>query len=542
MAVPNAIRWADLDPAKIEDIISVLISRLHPEVQRIDGSGGDGGRDVQVPLPTGLIIYEVKSFTGRLNNSRKNQIKRSLKRSSTHNPKQWRLVMPLDVTPKELEWYNELKKSHPFVSDFTRGRTWLDSELSRRPEIARYYIGDSNSEIVDYLREIREEEAAFSNGVPDAVERIKRLISRLNEIDPHYTFGFHVTPGGDVKPEMHPRYQGAELDRPIIIKATFSFPKTPEGDAAAASFRESLDYGVPAELSGDFVKSVEFDAPAGMSEKWSGGSFALQSVPAPEPDGLTYSVVVVDSHQRHLAAIPLEMTKGFRGEKGAQIELSDLTGFFGIRSRLNTLEKTARHTFSFEHRENVLPSALTPTLRFMLHLKPGNQWGLAVNGEITQLNTLNDTFMPDLADYARYIAILAKFQDYTGFPFSIPEVFSDEDGERLALAHYLISGKEVIGEWEQASITFLREGVERWRTTTGGGPGQLVVREDFYTEICGHHIYVGQVQRVIESIRADELPEIDAGTPEEATFPVRLSPGDDATFRTKLLRREENEF
>ncbi|MFF1768432.1 hypothetical protein [Streptomyces sp. NPDC058249] len=542
MAVPNAIRWADLDPAKIEDIVSVLISRLHPEVQRIDGAGGDGGRDVQVPLSSGLVIYEVKSFTGRLSDSRKSQIKRSLKKAAAHKPKQWHLVMPLDVTPNELEWYNGLKAEYQFVSDFTRGRTWLDSILSRRPEIARYYIGDSNSEIVNYLREIREEEAAFSNGVPDAVERIKRLVSRLNEVDPHYTFGFHVSPAGEVKSEVHARYPGAELDRPIIIKAKFVFPKTPEGDTVAASFRDSLDYGVPSELSGEFIQSVELDAPAGMSETWSGGSLVLGSVPAPEPDGSRYSVIVVDARQQPLAAIPLKMARRFRGGKGAQIELSDLTGFFGIRSRLNIPEKTAVHTFSFEHRRDVTPSSLMPTLRFLLHLKPGNQWGLAVNDEVTQLNALSEAFMPDLADYAKYIAVLAKFQEYTGFPFPVPEVLSDEDGRRLALANHLIGGKELTGKWQQANMTFTREGVERWRTTAGDGPGHLVTHEDFYTEICGHRIYVGQMQRVVASVKAVELPEIHGVTPDDATFPVRLVPGDDVTVKTRLLVREESEF
>ncbi|MFD0310006.1 hypothetical protein [Streptomyces sp. NPDC127119] len=542
MATSNAIRWVDLDPAKIEDIISVLISRLHLEAQRIDGSGGDGGRDVQVPLESGLIIYEVKSFTGRLNNSRKGQIKRSLKKASSHDPRQWRLIMPLDVTPGELEWYNELKADYPFVGDFTRGRTWLDSELSRRPEIARYYTGDSNSEIVDFLREINREEAALANGIPDAIGRIKRVMSQLNEIDPHYTFGFHIAPDGNVKPEAHPRYPGAELDRPFVIKATFTFPKTPEGEAAKADFEDSIDYGVPVELPDDFIKSVEIDAPAGMGGKWSGGVFSLESAATPEPDGIRYSVVVTDAHGHPLAAIPLNLTKKFRGEKGAQIELCDLTGFFGIRSRLNVPERTARHTFSFEHREGVLPSALLPTLRFMVHLKAGNQWGLAVNDEITQLNILPDAFMSDIVQFGKYIAILAKLQEYTGFSFPIPEVLSDEDAGRLKLANYLIGGNELTTTWNKASITFTREGVERWRATTGTGAGQLRLQEDLYTEICGNHIYVGQVQKVIASVRTVELPDVDAAISDQDTFPVSLAPGDDATLKTKLLPREEEGF
>ncbi len=68
---PNRVRWEDLEPGTYEDMVSVLISRLHPEAQRIDGSGGDGGRDVQMPTDDGLVIFELKSFTGRMNPSRR---------------------------------------------------------------------------------------------------------------------------------------------------------------------------------------------------------------------------------------------------------------------------------------------------------------------------------------------------------------------------------------------------------------------------------------------------------------------------------------
>ena len=51
-----SIRWNEFEPQKYEDMVSVLLSRLHPDAQRIDGKGGDGGRDVQiVRRPGGLI-------------------------------------------------------------------------------------------------------------------------------------------------------------------------------------------------------------------------------------------------------------------------------------------------------------------------------------------------------------------------------------------------------------------------------------------------------------------------------------------------------
>ena len=39
------IRWDELEPQRYEDIVSVLLSRLYPEAQRIDGKGGYSDRD-----------------------------------------------------------------------------------------------------------------------------------------------------------------------------------------------------------------------------------------------------------------------------------------------------------------------------------------------------------------------------------------------------------------------------------------------------------------------------------------------------------------
>ncbi|WML81973.1 hypothetical protein [Streptomyces sp. VNUA74] len=543
MAIPNAVRWGDLDPAKIENMISVLISRMHAEVQRIDGSGGDGGRDVQVPLPCGLVIYEVKSFTGRLNKSRRQQIKRSLKKAAEHNPKHWHLVMPIDLTPGELEWYNGLKGSYPFISEFTRGRTWLDSEMARRPDIVRYYVGDSNSEIVNYLREIKEEEAALSNGVVDAVDRVKRIILQLNDIDPHYVFGIHLGTDGSVKTSVHPRYPGAELDRPIVIKAKFTFPKTPEGEAAAADFRDSMDYGVPVELSEEFVQSVEVDAPAGLGGTFSGGAFTIGSVQQPVESGdVRYAVVAADVHGRPLATLPLKLASRFRGGKGGQLELTDITEFFTLQARITIHDRGGAFTFGFAHKDGVLPSALLPTVRFLLHLKAGNQWGLSLNGVVSELHVLPETFMPEIVEYGRYLKTLTKLQDYTNFQFPVPRELSGADTKRLRMAIHLIDGNNLTSSWDRASITLTREGVESWRTITRADARQMLIQEDFYTEICGNRIYVGQLRRHIASARAEDLPTVEMMGTVSDEFPVSLIPGDDDTVTASLVPREQDEI
>src|SRR5438128_9458802 len=102
------VRWEDLSSGTFEDMTAVLISILHPQAERIDGAGGDGGRDVQIPSPTGIIAFELKSFTGRLGEAkgRRKQVVASLKRARALKLKSWTLVVPIDHTPGELKWFD----------------------------------------------------------------------------------------------------------------------------------------------------------------------------------------------------------------------------------------------------------------------------------------------------------------------------------------------------------------------------------------------------------------------------------------------------
>lgn len=181
----TAIQWDRLDPGTYEDIVSVLLSHLHPTSQRIDGSGGDGGRDVQYNDGIGLHVFELKSFTGRFTPGRKVQVKRSLMRASKLGPADWTLVVPIDPTPEELEWFEALGGRVTFRLEF-KGKTWLDAQFAEREYVSRYFIEGREHEALRLLKELHEEEAALESGVPSALERLTTLAKRANELDPYY--------------------------------------------------------------------------------------------------------------------------------------------------------------------------------------------------------------------------------------------------------------------------------------------------------------------------------------------------------------------
>lgn len=96
---PLRIAWGPLDSGLYEKMVSALLSILHPSSVRTDGSGGDGGRDVHLQTDAGLEIFELKSFTGIMSSSRRQQVKKSLIRALQLNTVAWFLVVPIDFTP-----------------------------------------------------------------------------------------------------------------------------------------------------------------------------------------------------------------------------------------------------------------------------------------------------------------------------------------------------------------------------------------------------------------------------------------------------------
>ncbi|HEV7827626.1 MAG TPA: hypothetical protein VGP04_02025 [Pseudonocardiaceae bacterium] len=61
--------WAELDPERLERVAQLLV-REACGATSVDGQGGDLAQDLRHDGPDGLTIYEVKSFTKRLNGSR----------------------------------------------------------------------------------------------------------------------------------------------------------------------------------------------------------------------------------------------------------------------------------------------------------------------------------------------------------------------------------------------------------------------------------------------------------------------------------------
>ena len=268
------VRWFEVDPDRYEEMVSVLLSRLHPNSQRIDGSGGDGGRDVQIVTGEDrqvTDVFELKSFTGRMTKGRRAQVAASLLRAAAIEPTSWTLIVPIDPTPGEEQWFADLGDRYPFPTTW-RGKTWLDEKMAAYPDVVRYFLEGAAEEVVRLLAQLNQEEALLA-AVPDALTRFEALHDRLNQIDPYYSYELSTgrlterdRPSEAVlsvsyagaRVDVFEKYMGALVDRPITGSMRFAFRE--QDQAIMVEVQDALDYGYPVSIPSQVVEGVTLNA------------------------------------------------------------------------------------------------------------------------------------------------------------------------------------------------------------------------------------------------------------------------------------------
>lgn len=246
------VEWPK-DPGAYEQAIAVLLSCMHPQLLRVDGSGGDGGRDAQLTGPDGLHVFEMKSFTGRMTKGRREKVEKSLGRAALLNPVSWDVIVPIDLNPTEEKWFSSLQQRFSFPLSW-RGATWIKARLAEHPAVRRFYFADHHAELGHLLQEIARSHISPVDTTADAAARLRQLCDRLAELDPHYDFRITAGPGPHTGIEVLPAYPGADRDQPLHIALSITDPDTPEGKSAASEFERCRRYGDPIELPAHYVR------------------------------------------------------------------------------------------------------------------------------------------------------------------------------------------------------------------------------------------------------------------------------------------------
>ena len=540
----NRINWSDprISPTVYEDMVAVLISRLHPEAQRIDGSGGDGGRDVQLPLPTGLEIFELKSFTGRMTASRRRQVEKSLKKAAEHNPKAWHLVVPINPSPSEIEWFRKVTEDYPFACDWL-GLDWLDGHMANHPELPRYYIGGSSDEIVRALIELNKEQAYLAGGLPDAIDRITALTTRLNELDPHYMFVLSASPVDGVKVAVIPRYPGAEKDRPIRVNAAFNFPDTDEGRAAAAALSDTVAYGTASEIAEEFVTSITVEGIVGLETVFNAPKLAF-GVGQDQNAPIMPEIALRLTRENGAVAfqLPLKVDGRTTGLHGGELTLSDYAGVVDVTMRLDVPTRRFTLNYHFSTPEKILPGTLVPALRFLSGISSGQFVTVLFNGQpVGPPVTSTQSLPPALNGYLRLATDLDEIQRKSSIYFPMPSSLSEEEQGNILIARQLVDGETVNAEWTSSKMTMPATSLDGLRSLAEGEGQQIWARVPYILNLEENEYPIGYVLRTHASARIPDWPTIPDGTGPESGIEVILLPGAEKTVTIKLLTVEELE-
>jgi hypothetical protein len=539
------IRWDDVSQQMYDDMVSVLLSRLHPDSQRIDGRGGDGGRDVQFGSGDNLSIFQLKSFKGRMDPGRRAQVKKSLSRAAKSKPAQWTLVVPIDPTPKELEWFEKLGSTVPFPITW-RGQNWLDSEMAARPEIYRYFVEDARAEVVALLLQLNQEQAAITT-VTDVVTRALGLHARLNEIDPHFRYDLTtgraaagaMAPGAvfsalidGVRINVYERYHGALDDRPITVSLQLSF-RAEDADLKDA-FVHSMDFGTPVSIPPHVVQELRFEAPGGLGGSYAG---ALLEIAAAKPHDLEQQTMHahIDDEERTLASLPFTLKVKTAGQKGVILEGQDHSGW--IRAELTIHLQENRLNFNISIQPSlVMPSALVPVFRWLANLRSPNTLGLRWEAGITATAAIPSTEAPFDDHVCDLVEALDDIQRLTRVYFEMPLDLSNEEANEILSVRELLSGDPVSGTWSSMSFEIKPGlGADFTPLLSDAGAAAIVDRDE-ELELRGHRVPLGRIRTQFSSVRASDPDglrrDLEGG---KGSILVQLTPGASADLTRRRI-------
>ena len=506
------VQWPTLDPTTYERMVAVLINTLHPRSTRIDGVSGDGGRDVQLRSNGSLDVYQLKSQTDRIGKSQRQQIKDSLVKAAELRPGSWTLIVPIDPSPPEEEWFEHLKTEYSFPLEWL-GKTWLDRQMAERPHIPRYFLFSGADEAIQIMRDLRRDENELAEGIAHVVARVESWVQRLSDLDPFWDFKVSRDAAGQYTISPSPKYVGADRDRPITVTLKSRFPKTDEGRAALTALQDAINFGRRTTVSQEFVEAIHIDAPAGMGGVHHGSlTISSSEQPAFKAD---LTLAVINAEGRTLASLPLTFKERTAGMKGTELTGIDASGFFSIRMRSESGTMKVDSDFTFEPPAEALPGQVLAPMRLVAAMRPPNQVRWRGKGRDVAHETSLSIPEPIDPNLVVLVEALARIQDATATSFPIPEQINAECAEQIVSVDKLLKGEPIPYQWTEMRARLVVQGdpVLAAAIVSEEANSLRLIKADWREDVCGHEIGVGDVEHELSSAILANHAELEAKLP-----------------------------
>lgn len=163
------------------------------------------------------------------------------------------------------------------------------------------------TETEELLRQLLPEQGPIAN-TGEAMQRMRGMIERLAELEPHYQFKLTAGPGADSSVEMLPAYPGAVQDRPAGFWVAFA--DTSEAQETAQAWERAIAFGDPVDVPGEHIADLRVNGPAvlGFPSGQPGLGMRLRVSGNEVSADHTAQLLVADAQGQRVAVLGLQMT------------------------------------------------------------------------------------------------------------------------------------------------------------------------------------------------------------------------------------------
>lgn len=184
------IPWSRYSGEEVEKALAAYICLENPRATRIRPSRGDRGIDLISRHNDEIVVYQIKKFSDNLTPSQKRQIEDSWKRlrdyasANNLNLSEWHLVMPLDPTPENDDWFRKMGETAgvDFIWD---GLVQVDAWAAQKPWVADYFFADGKEAEREAIANLMRIAGLKDPSPPEELEaQLSSLQQRLDEINP----------------------------------------------------------------------------------------------------------------------------------------------------------------------------------------------------------------------------------------------------------------------------------------------------------------------------------------------------------------------
>jgi hypothetical protein len=535
------VEWSRLSGEEVEAVLAIMLCREYPSAIRIKPSVGDGGIDLRVSRDDGIIVFQIKGYTGRLTATRKKHITKSLKKvkeyaeANSLTLSEWILVMPENPSKEAIKWFDEVLTVDTDFSRSWKGLDYVDGLAAKYQDIIDYYLRDGKDRLEVTVKEFLAVVGLENTDITPSgsVESIENLHDRLNKFDPHYRYDFSVAalgPDGSPPPvQMVPGLVAAVRvgtgERFITYKIIARFheavnerpiPGSMKMVAEAGSDLERqindwVEFGTP--LKNVPVKDVNWDLPGGF-----GGALgdAVVSIGPSIPQtnsGTQVTVRILEPDGDVVSSLDFvneEVSAGLQRQGLRSVGRDMASGLVRLEMRMAAGEQPkGTVNLAVESYVGRSPADMLPSIQFLSEIKPPrrlqlflrNGPALAPPWDIPQallpegLGRLWRTMCQSLA------TIQENVIERIGFP-NIDQITPTEANDAIEAWHRaarILRGEEVGGTWTEVEM-HLHPG------QTGIPAGQLqglFVAE--YSVRIGSKVYsLGTITMHTATLRQDE--------------------------------------